>query len=309
MDQDQERQERQEETRRIPVEITYTLSEAGQRASLAAGGDGRREQVARGEIGPEDLGLLEVDQKGRVHRTIEHEVAAPYKIKPGYGIEMPPRIDAPRRYGVTWDQPQTVEALLDWLRPQVRARLEAETRLAAALAEARAAWEAEREAKIARNTQVAAERREAEERRRLWRLRQDRADEEAQARLRAWAEAHGTELLRARIEDGYDWQSLARREYCLGVLAAGAETERAVSPEAAGVVVEDRDRPDLEEIQAARRIEALDGVKSARVVLLGRAEDWTGYPETVSAVQAEIQAPDGQACEYCLPVEDVRPAA
>ena len=50
------------------------------------------------------------------------------------------RIDAPRRYGVTWDQPQTVEALLDWLRPQVRARLEAETRLAAALAEARAAW-------------------------------------------------------------------------------------------------------------------------------------------------------------------------
>jgi hypothetical protein len=75
--------------------------------------------------------------------------------------------------------------------------------------------------------------------------------------LREWAVAHGSELLRARIEDGFEWKGLAEQEYSRAAVdALGIDAEE-VSDTPAGFLYEDseeRTTPTLAEIALLRRI-------------------------------------------------------
>jgi hypothetical protein len=72
------------------------------------------------------------------------------------------------------------------------------------------------------------EEREAEERAREEKRRaeyaaeqeaKEKANAEGEARLRAWATEQGSQLLRDRVEGGFEWTKLAEREYALDAVA------------------------------------------------------------------------------------------
>lgn len=128
------------------------------------------------------------------------------------------------------------------------------------------------------------------------------------ARLRDWAEAHGSDLLRARIADQYEWQSLARREYADMVIAAIAvDLPPADDPSAQDgwtASNSDRDRPTLAEIEAVRdvRKRAADAGCPVAVSLRWMTyspgdddADEAGERIQRTEILIEIETPDGQS--------------
>lgn len=95
--------------------------------------------------------------------------------------------------------------------------------------------------------------REAEQESRIAREKQEEEKERLKAerieQLRAWAMAHGSDLLRARIENSYAWKELAKKEFVQAHLLEGFTID--TDNHAAGNELE---TPSLEEMQACNAI-------------------------------------------------------
>jgi hypothetical protein len=84
---------------------------------------------------------------------------------------------------------------------------------------------------------------------------EERVKVAGQARLKAWAAAHGSELLRARIAEGFAWLSLAEAEYGAAIVARLPYGECCEAPDGyERDKAEQRTTPTLEEIEALRRV-------------------------------------------------------
>lgn len=79
-------------------------------------------------------------------------------------------------------------------------------------------------------------------------LRQD------EQRLRDWATQNGSELLRERIEGGYNWQSMAHVEYARSVIARIPDGDQYDIERAADWDISDRNNPGLSEIKALKAV-------------------------------------------------------
>jgi hypothetical protein len=96
------------------------------------------------------------------------------------------------------------------------------------------------------------------------RARLEEADrlERGGVELLKWAELYGSELLRARVDGGYEWVKLARQEYADRAVAP-LKAHYRPSEERERVQVKERPTPDLAEIRA---------LEQARTLLEGRRE-------------------------------------
>jgi hypothetical protein len=137
-------------------------------------------------------------------------------------------------------------------------------------------------------------RREKEEQER--KLRQEAEEQERKRKerergienLRAWAIENGSELLRARIEEGFEWIDLAKKEYALQFLS----DFEIVSLPREGEIKE-RNKPSIEEINALRSVRNALGDKGrARLVRL------VTYDESVTLVEVEVETPVGKKVLY-----------
>jgi hypothetical protein len=131
--------------------------------------------------------------------------------------------------------------------------------------------------------------------------------QENEARLRDWATGHGSELLRARIEEGFDWEGLAQTEFSAWVLGTSRDTTQASWRKVADEErVRFHARPTLGEIEALRGARAqYDGRPvSLSLVWVTREEDPDGADadsgDTPSTIQrgrcmlsADVTTPDG----------------
>lgn len=125
--------------------------------------------------------------------------------------------------------------------------------------------------------------------------------------LRAWAMESGSELLRLRCEDGYEWEGLARSEWLTTHLAKAGYPE---GLPARDVWLDDRDKPNLKELKTARDLrKALEDlgviVEDSLVVWLEKYdsdfEDARPYPaEGCAAVRLEVRAPYGVSTRLIL---------
>jgi hypothetical protein len=116
-------------------------------------------------------------------------------------------------------------------------------------------------------------------------VQRDRRREE----LRQWALGHGSELLKARVEMGFDWEGLARNEYADGTLfrRLGRRFETADDPFPAKARVKPREKPELDEMGALRQLNGLlEG-------LAGVAADlkWVEYDELFDEDEYEDENP------------------
>ena len=226
----------------------------------------------------------------RIEAAVQRILAAPKtdwteKCADGrpVGYHYPSRYDEP---SITWDDP----------------------RVAARVSEMRAYWDPQIEETRRITAEQAVERQAA--------AVAAAADQAAKVvDLREWAEAHGSDLLRARITEQFEWQSLARREFADAVMAKIAgdlqpaddpSTQDGWSSEFA-----DRDRPTLAEIQALRDVR--DRAKSAGCTVTAGLK-WMTYTcddpsgdedeEKIqrTEIEIEISTPDGQTVtRYLLP--------
>lgn len=104
----------------------------------------------------------------------------------------------------------------------------------------------------------------------------------AQARLEEWAEQHGSALVRARREEGFDWQNLARLEYARrqpGVEGFSPLGDAEIHPHCEPALAE------IEQLREARRRIA----GTVELVLLGERRR-----AQASALVATLPAPDHQ---------------
>lgn len=95
--------------------------------------------------------------------------------------------------------------------------------------------------------------------------------------LRDWATANGSELLRERIANNFEWVSLAEQEYADSVFAALALPFDDCDEDPSGYTHDDtseRTTPTLEEIQALKLARERCSAHSAEVCL-----DWVTYKE------------------------------
>lgn len=98
--------------------------------------------------------------------------------------------------------------------------------------------------------------------------------ESGTAVLREWSLAHGSELLRARITDGFEWLALAQQEY-VDSAVKGIDLPKAPSEagDADKVESKDREHPSLAEILLLRDLRA----------------KWESAPEDAPEIDAELQ--------------------
>lgn len=135
-----------------------------------------------------------------------------------------------------WRGQPTSPAPYRWSINDLRIPAELRQRAATALAEANALA-------AIRNTEKEAEKE----------ARREAFQAEADARegaLRTWALEHGSDLLRARIAEGFKWRSLASTEYFALHTPDGFTTKSGADE------VDERKYPDLSEIQALRTFQA-----------------------------------------------------
>ena len=90
-----------------------------------------------------------------------------------------------------------------------------------------------------------------------------------QQRLQGWAKENGSPLLKARITDGFSWESLAYEEYVDHIVKSLGEdyVARQVTKEdwpAEGRSIEDRNNPTLPEIELLRRCPPTDSRPETR---------------------------------------------
>jgi hypothetical protein len=123
----------------------------------------------------------------------------------------------------------------------------------------------------------------------------DQRKAQAEERLREWALEHGSELVKARLEDGYQWTGLARREYAASVVEQ-VRCGLADAPEFKGEA-EDREAPTLAEIQALRNVRA--AIKAAGLAVeanicwLVPEGEGEQAVEPHSEIELTITCPDG----------------
>ena len=110
------------------------------------------------------------------------------------------------------------------------------------------------------------------------------AKEAGKAKLLAWAKENGSELLKARIEDGFTWEGLAEAEYAdatIAKLQLGLEV--ADAPNNHESEVKERTTPTLEEINilraANKRIEDSDVEVEAELVWVAYTPKASDYPD------------------------------
>ncbi len=122
--------------------------------------------------------------------------------------------------------------------------------------------------------------------------------------LRFWAEANGSELLRARIAEGFEWVGLAEVKWSQAIVACLGET----APE--GGTAKDRTTPTLEEIAELKRVRGLLGDRATASLLwvthAVESEDEYGggvvTQEKVTEIEVEVECPTGRLIDYYFPV-------
>lgn len=256
------------------VTITYVLSEQGRKESLRQGGNGKEFQALRVERSEPEftlaLELASIDRNGAATVEANDFLYATVLGAVYHGLD---RAD-PIRY----DAPQTAAAVL----ADEQARRAAQNKKALAkiteierrvsewralpleerLQKRHGIWEISRHDREAEQTpeyaeaKALADRRNEEEKEQCARKEAEEktVKEAGRARLRAWALAHGSELLHERVAGGFEWVGLAEKEYAEELYRAiNLPFEPADSPDGyeLGDTV-DRTTPTLEEIQVLK---------------------------------------------------------
>lgn len=303
------------------VKILYRLSDAGQRASLLSGGDGRAAQIVEVPQGAPDYAaaaaLASITSDGAAtldHTATLYDGPAPNDAAPRYDAPQEAAALIAAEYGRRADRVarsascRTQEAadlarrVAEWCALPLAERIERRYStwsptwdcgaIRATDAFREAAAECER-----RNAQESAERDAAE---------RDAAAKKAAgiATLRAWAESTGSDLLRARIADGYSWESLASQEWCRATLdAMGHGLPSANVPDGYGddPKIDRRTTPTLPEIETVRRLRTLCEGGPVAVALL-----WVTYTlhedDCRDDYRDESLPPKVQRCEVRLTV-------
>lgn len=126
------------------------------------------------------------------------------------------------------------------------------------------------------------------------------AEEAGKARLRDWAMADGSDLLKARIAGNYNWIALARREFAAGCVSA-LPGDYAIEPDTWSP--DDRDNPTLEEMREINLVAPLvapagePGIESASLAWITvPADDDVEDSEEAqfAAIRVHVRCPDGQ---------------
>ena len=144
--------------------------------------------------------------------------------------------------------------------------------------------------------------------------------------LKQWAIANGSALLKARIEDGFEWEGLAETEFSHSIIdQIGADLERAddVPDGYESPTRKERTTPTLEEINTVRSLrKRAEGIKSPIGVNLAwfvyKPEDdpeaypgEEGEPEAIQRTEIEVvvTCPNGDTRQfYFLPATSNTPA-
>lgn len=267
----------------MKLTINYQLSPEGQKVSLLAGGNGKAEQFVEGEISLGDLSspLVAVKPDGELYTlTLQNrEIAldAPGWREPQWVHTRTP-LKAPIEFGSAWRLVQEIEA-----------------RITAEKARLQPAYDAALNAYREREAHSQAEKAERKRKDLEYERERQRRQQEAEAALQNWGQDHGSELLVARLKEGFDWKGLARREYADNVLSSVG-----LSPGLPWSDCEDRERPSLSEIDTLRRYRDLLGDRAA--VSLAwyspTAVDDLGYPledqpTPCTVLVVVIATPDG----------------
>ena len=124
------------------------------------------------------------------------------------------------------------------------------------------------------------------------------------AELRQWASAHGSDLLAARIADGYEWIGLAEREWAAQqVCGLGAECDRPGDCDE-----NERTTPTLPEIQKLRHVRSLLDSTHATAKLVWcvytveNDDEYGSTGDTSEVKRAEVKVtvtcPTGREIEY-----------
>jgi len=141
-------------------------------------------------------------------------------------------VTKPATKRIDWQDKSTSPVPYGWSINDLRIPEELRQRAATAIAEANALAAIRNAEKEARKEAVQAE------------------AEASEGALLTWALEHGSEVLRARIAEDFKWRSLAEREFC------DLHTPDGFTEESGADKVEERNHPDLSEIQALRTFRA-----------------------------------------------------
>ena len=281
------------------ISIRYTLSQAGQKASLLAGGNGKSTQLISGEITPEEIShpLIRLNQDGTIN-TVPLEAGGTQLVNPGWGeprlewLTLPP-FDVPLSFAQAWqlarEYYETTQAQRIALQPEYEAALAAHR---------------------AREAAQAAEKRAQKQRNEEYEASREAKKTALAALLHDWATAHGSPLLRARLEEGFSWPGLARREYADNVLSSVGLP----AGYSWGDACQERERPTLEEIETLRHYrEALgDRATVALAWYQPTAVDDTGYPledqpTAETALAVDVDTPDARTVNRVIPLSEIAP--
>jgi len=256
---------------------------------LKRGLDGKAMQTLTGEISPEDVDFFKVDRDGSLTLALlqtqvvgggvsirrEREgtqtisTDSLYIVKHGSPIigiighdkDDPSLASYVMKEG--FDAPfESFSAALEFEKARYRWVEEEFDSIKAQLVEAGEAKKAKREAELAEQLR---KRQDMEKSRDEYEARKRQEAAEGEAALEKWAKAHGSELLLARLEEGFDWKALARQEYVVNVLADAKLPAGIREGEAAGW--NERDKPELAEIEKLR--EARKALGDKATVTLG----------------------------------------
>jgi hypothetical protein len=285
----------------MKLTVNYQLTHQGQKASLLSGGSGTKNQTVTGEIAPEEIShpLIVVLADGSLGDVNLNKIPVNHEIRRSYGAtwQMDPvyqaAFEAPLSFDEAWRLAQEYHATGEraWvsLNPKLKQAQEE--------AQARDAEERRQIAERQRRDREAQERREQE-------------DREAENRLQSWAISHGSKLLRARIEENFDWHALARREYTDQTLEAAGLPHGYLWQDGCA----ERTKPTLGEIDLQRQYRAALGEK-ATVGLAWLAEavdydydhDYEPKPwgKAQAALDVEITTPDGKTVNRVIPLADL----
>jgi hypothetical protein len=111
--------------------------------------------------------------------------------------------------------------------------------------------------------------------------------------LRSWALEYGSDLLKARIQEGFEWADIAGREYAAQFLA-GFEIQ-SIREDAQ---IKERRRPSLGEIEALRSVRKALGDKGRAGLVRVVTWDRWGNPRSRVLIKAEVRTPIGEKILY-----------
>lgn len=135
---------------------------------------------------------------------------------------------------------------------------------------------------------------EAEIRDRLNREEKEKKALAGLEKLKDWATANGSPLLKARIENGFEWVDLARREFAKSVVKATVEKHHLDDvTEAKSDNCDDRNTPTLEEIQILVELRKEIGDRgSVDILRMKYIDDIDGSVSWYTEAVVEVTCPD-----------------